>query len=195
MAEAWPQVLAQWITPERTLDGWQERIARVEHQECAHFASLPYVKGVAVIGSVGRGTPWPISDIDILVVADTHRGTDPEPLIRAEEKQRNEQLHAGGIPNDVEAGNWVFLTSDIASAVAADRCAFLQMLDHPHWIGTVVKSSGARVFKDFDGKLRAFLDRCESIIWDDSFIRLWLGRSVDRMRRRLSDAMACLQDN
>ena len=90
----WSQLLASWITAEQTLDGWQQRIANVERQECAYIASLPYVKGVAVIGSVGRGTPWPLSDVDLLVVAECHEGRDPQPLIRVEEKQRNVRLHA-----------------------------------------------------------------------------------------------------
>lgn len=192
MVGAWPQVLAEWITPQLTLNAWEERIASVEEQECAHFASLPYVKGVAVIGSVGRGTPWPLSDIDLLVVAESDGGEDPECLIRAEEENRNATLHAARVPNDVEAGNWVFLASDIASAVAADQDSFLRMLQHPHWTGTVVKSEGARVVRDFDGKLRAFLSRCEAVLWTDDFIHIWLGKSIERMRRRLSNAGSCL---
>ena len=188
MTQAWQELLREWITPELTLDGWQERIALIEQQECAYLASLPYVKGIAVIGSVGRGTPWPISDIDVLVVADRHMETDPEPLIRTVEKQCNERLHANRIPNDVEAGNWVLLSSDVVAAVEADRTTLLKMVDHPHWIGTVVKSNGARVFKDFDGRIRAFLDRCESIIWENDFIHLWLRRTANSIRRSVAEA-------
>jgi predicted nucleotidyltransferase len=195
VAEAWSQLLAEWVSPEIALDGWQERIARVARQECAYLASLPYVKGVAVIGSVGRGTPWPISDVDLLVVAERHAGQDPESLIRAVETQRNARLAAAGIPNDVEAGNWVLLASDVAAAVEADRTAFLQMVDHPHWTGIVVKSSGARVTHDFDGRVRAFLGRCQSILWKEDFVRLWLGRSVENVRRGLADARDLLRRN
>ena len=52
----------------------------------------------------------------------------------------------------------------------------------------MVNSNGARVFKDFDGRIRAFSDRCESIIWEDSFIRLWLGRTVNGIHRNVAEA-------
>ncbi len=41
---------------------------------------LPYVKGVTVIGSVGQGTPWPLSGIDLMIVTDSTE-EDPKELI------------------------------------------------------------------------------------------------------------------
>ncbi len=194
MAVEWRQLLESWITPELTLRDWRERIARVEAQETAHFGSLPYVKGLAVIGSVGRGTPWPISDVDLLVVADFWGGEDPESLIRREEEERIRRLHAAGIPNDVEAGNWVLLTKDVRAAAEADEDALFDMVDHPHWIGIVIKSEGARVALDFDGYVTQFISRCNRILWTDRFVKLWLRQAIDDAEERVEGARRCLRE-
>ena len=141
----WPQLLAALVTHELALDNWRERLRRVEAAEVAHFGGLPYVTGLAVIGSVGRGNPWPVSDLDLLVVADCWKGKDPEELIHAEEERRNKRLHAARIVNDVEAGDWVLLSQDVTGAASADDDAFFLTLAHPHWLGIAIKAHGARV--------------------------------------------------
>ena len=68
MGAEWQPVWPRWLTAELALDEWRERIERVAEEEAAYLAGLPYVSGVAIIGSVGRGSQWPLSDIDLLVV-------------------------------------------------------------------------------------------------------------------------------
>jgi predicted nucleotidyltransferase len=185
----WPQLLAAWITPRLTLRNWHERIGRVEAQETAHFASLPHVRGLAVIGSVGRGTHWPISDVDLLVVAYPWEGKDAENLIRVEEDKRNLQLHAAGIPNEVEAANWVLTPDDIASALNADEDGFFRRLEHPHWLWIVIKSEGARIAYDPEGLVGRFLDRCKVALASERFARLWLGVEIGAQVDRLEQAI------
>ncbi len=174
----WPQILPDWVTPELALSRWRERIDLVSAEETAYLSNLPYVKGVALIGSVGRRDPWPCSDIDLLIIADRWQGQDPERFIRAEETKRNERLQAASIPNVVEAGNWVLLTDDVVEAVDAGEDEFLRKLEHSHWLGVVIKSVGASVAKDFDGQVGRFLDRCNHMFSTDCFIHLWLGRVI-----------------
>ena len=61
---AFVQHYFDWIKPATVLANWRQRLGRVAEEETAYFASLPYVRGVAVIGTVGRGTAWPLSDVD-----------------------------------------------------------------------------------------------------------------------------------
>ena len=56
MGAAWESVWPPWLTVELALAEWRERIERVAAEEAAHLAGLPYVSGVAIIGSVGRGS-------------------------------------------------------------------------------------------------------------------------------------------
>lgn len=185
---AWPQLLPPWVTAELALHDWQARIARVEAQEAAHFAGLPYVRGVAVIGSVGRGTQWPLSDIDLLIVADPVQGADPESFVRAEEEERNRRLHAAGIPNVVEAAGWVLTTSDVQAAVAADEEAFLRILEHPHWLGIVLRVGGPRVAHDPGGATAQLIARCQAAFEDERFLSLWQEMAQRAQRDGLEEA-------
>jgi predicted nucleotidyltransferase len=188
----WPQLLPPWVTAELALHDWQARIARVEVQETAHFAGLPYVRGVAVIGSVGRGTQWPLSDLDLFAMADPWEGEDPEHLLLREETERNRLLRAADVPNDVEIAGWVLTTGDVRAALDADDEAFLRCLDHPHWLGLVLKAEGARVSHDSCGLVAPFFDRCQRARWDDRFLRLWLAHDTAAQRARLEEAAALL---
>jgi predicted nucleotidyltransferase len=194
MTVEWPYLLESWITPELTLRDWRERIARVEAEETAYFASLPYVRGLAVMGSVGRGTQWPLSDLDLLVVADFWEGEDPEWPIRREEAERIERLHAAGIPNDIEAGNWVLTSDDVRAAVDGDEDTFFGLLDHPHWLGVAIKAEGARVTHDFDRYVSRFVERCHQVLWTDRFVKLWLRLAGDDGEERVEGARRCLRD-
>ncbi len=191
---SWPGLHGSWITPESALHDWRDRIARVEAQETAHFANLPYVTGVAVIGSVGRGTQWPLSDLDLLVVADFWEGEDPEWLIRREEEERIRRLHAAGIPNDVEAGNWVLTTDEVRAAMDGDDDTFLKTLDHGHWLGIAIKAEGARVALDFDGYVTRFISRCNRMLWTDRFVKLWLRRAGEDAEERVEGARSRLRN-
>ena len=187
-AGRWPQLLPQWATADAILGGWRERLARVSEEESAHISNLPYVRGVAVIGSVGRGNPWPISDVDMLVMADRWRGRDPEHVLREVEAQRNERILAAGIINEVEASEWVVDSSDVAAASEEDDEAFLRRMAHPHWLGIAYKCPGARVVSDVDGVLSRFVRRCEHSLFEHTFRRHWLRMIIDEAVRDIAAA-------
>ena len=192
MAVEWEAMRWDWVTPELALREWRERIARVAEEEAAHLASLPYVDGVAVIGSVGRGSAWPLSDVDLLVVARFWEGRDPEYPIREVEEERRLRLQGLKIPNDLEAANWVLLTEDVAAAREEQEEAFLRRLEHPHWLGIVIKGQDARVLHDTDGHTAAFVERCDGAFGSAGFRELWLGRVVGDAREELASAEAHL---
>jgi len=194
MAVEWPHLLESGVTPELVLRNWRERIARLEAEETAHFGSLPYVRGLAVIGSVGRGTPFPLSDLDLLVVADLWKGEDPEWPIRREEEERIARLRAAGVPGDIEAGNWVLTPDDVRAAVEGNEDTFFGVLDHPHWLGIAIKSEGARVTHDFDGYVARFVERCNRALWTDRFVKLWLQMAMNDGEERVEGARCYLRD-
>ncbi|HUW83803.1 MAG TPA: hypothetical protein VMZ31_13525 [Phycisphaerae bacterium] len=194
MAMEWPDYPWAELSADAVLDGWRERIARVASEESHHFALLPYVRGVAVIGGVGRGSHWPCSDIDMLIAADAWRGRDPEDLVRAEEHKRNDRLYQQGIPNDIEASGWVVLARDLSEAVTESDDAFFARLEHPHWLGIVIKSAGARATHDFGGCVHAFLDRCNETFYTDRFAQLWLHKVITYCTEQLGIAERHIRD-
>ena len=188
-----PDYLWAGMTAEDVLDGWRERIERVASEESDYLAALPYVKGIAIIGGTGRGTPWPLSDVDMLTVAEFWRERDPEELIRQEEHERNARLARQGIPNDIEPSEWVILAQDLCDAVAESEDAFFSRIEHPHWMGIVIKAERGRVSHDFDGQVQAFLGRCNETFYADRFIELWVRRVITRCSRLLTHAESLIR--
>jgi hypothetical protein len=191
MAVQWPQLLAPEIRPDDVLHDWRARIARLEAQETAHFASLPYVTGLAVMGSVGQGTIWPLSDLDLFVVGDAAAGQAPRDLIRAEEEQRNRLLRAAGLPGGVEAAGWVVTTAEAQAAVEAEEETFFHMLEQrhwPHWWGIVLRLGRARVVHDRTGALTQLVQRCEAALREERFLSLWLDIALRDEHERLAEA-------
>jgi len=185
-----------WVemTAEEILDNWRKRIERVASEESDYLAALPYVKGIAVVGGTGRCTPWPLSDVDMLTVADVWKGRDPEELIRQVERERNACLAKRGIPNDIEPSEWVVLARDLCAAVTESEDAFFSRIEHPHWLGIVIKAQGGRVFHDLGGKLQAFLQRCNDTFHTDRFINLWVDRITTYCGKLLSSAESLIRD-
>ena len=179
MIVKWESMLPDWVTPELALDDWRDRIAKVEAQEAEHLSRLPYVKGVAIIGSVGRNSHWPLSDVDFLVVAGDYEGEDPEALIQKVEAARNQELEAAKVPNEIEAGNWVLDPENLTKEPDGKD---------PHVLGIALKAQGARVLSDNDGQVANFIDKCQGIIFDEPFQGNWMRRDCDSANDKLATA-------
>ena len=107
--EVWDEFRPSWATAQLTLNDWRGRIERVAEQEGEYFRGIPFIRGLAVIGSVGRSDPWPCSDIDLLTVVSDPGDSDIGPLVEAEERKHNAALYAARIPNTVELIHWILL--------------------------------------------------------------------------------------
>ncbi len=102
MAIEWGEPWEEWKTPELILRDWRGRLERLAATEGERFARVPGVMGAAVIGTVPRGTTWPLSDVDILTVVDQRHGAEVEARVCAEETRSNRRLAAEHVPNEVE---------------------------------------------------------------------------------------------
>lgn len=182
-----------WLTPELALREWQSRIDRVAEQESAYFAQLPYVKAMAVIGSVGRGQPWPLSDVDLLVVTDLPGDTDAQEVVRKVEIVRRKRLEDARIPVEVEAYLWAALRlAELAEACEEDDDSFLHRMKHWYWRGIVIKSQGARVVKDTAGCLTRFLERSHEVFCSPRFLDLWLGIELEQASHAMESGMGAM---
>jgi len=198
MSLDWPEELPEWVVPppDIALRNWRVRVARVCEEECAYFARLPYVKGLAVIGSVGRGDPWPLSDIDMLAVAERIEGEHPNAAVRSEEQKRNDRLHAAGIPNDVEASIWTVTPEEIEPALNGDVELFLGKVGELPWAwhGFLMKAHGGKVVVDAAGQVARFIERCGHVLFSNHFLGLARRQTLDDMARRQAEANEQMAD-
>ena len=193
MGAEWESVWSAWLTVELALDEWRERIEGVAAEEAAHLASLPYVQGVAIIGSVGRGSEWPLSDIDLLVMAESPDGRRPSASIREVEAERNGRLRALRIPNEVEAGLWAVLPEIVAAAAECEVDAFVEVYGQWPWLGFPSKLCGGRVVADEDGRLGEFVGRWGDAVFSDRFVEVLAEAMIEEAGRELAQAAALAQ--
>ena len=197
MSLAWPDELPDWVVPppDVALANWRGRIARVTKEETAYLVGLPYVRALAVIGSVGRDDPWPLSDVDMLVVADPVDGQHPCTAVRCEEQRRNERLHRAGIPNDVEASIWTITREEIRTAMTGDAGVLLGKVGRRqwYWMAFVAKACGGTVVTDRERQLARFIERCNQVLASRDFRRRLCLQDAADLEHRKADARRLLE--
>jgi len=187
MAIEWGRPWDEWKTPELILRDWRARLERLAEQEGECFARLPGVLGVALIGTVPRGTAWPLSDVDILTVVEPERGADVESWVCAEEARINRRLAEGSVPNEIEARYWVRREDSLRSANATEGGLF-EFLARPNQAGIAFKAPGGRAVADFEGQVCAFIGRCERVVFGRRFVHLCLDGQIGAETARLAVA-------
>jgi len=187
MAIEWGEPWQQWKTPELILRDWRGRLQRLAEEAGARFAELPGVMGAALIGTVPRGSVWPLSDVDILTVVDQRHGAEIEARVCAEETRINRRLAAERIPNEVEARYWVRRADSFQSANASEDGLF-EFLRRPNQAGIALKVPQGSVLADFEGQVGAFIRRCERIVFGRRFLRFMLEEGVRDITSRLGVA-------
>ena len=188
MSATWGGGYSEWITPELVLTDWRGRIERLAEDEAARAMALPCVRAVAVIGSVGRGSPWPLSDVDLMTLAEPWRGREPHDLVAEHEAERAEALLRARVPNEVELRYWVLRPERAAPEVTGSTKAFVSSVSHPYHMGFVFKAHGGRALHDEDGKLAEFIRACERAVFCTDYLRLWLGNALKEAREALARA-------
>jgi len=178
----------EWIIPETVLDDWRGRVKRLTEDEAGRLLALPWVRAVAVIGSVGRGSQWPLSDVDLMTLAEPWQGRGPNDLLAEHDAERSEALLRARIPNEVETRYWALLPERAAPEVTGQDEAFVRSVGHPYHMGCVLKAQGGRVLHDEGGRLAGFISTCERVIFSPGFLRLWLGNALREAREALARA-------
>jgi predicted nucleotidyltransferase len=196
MAISWSSLLPEWLTPDIALRDWRRRIERVVEQETAYFAGLPYVKGLALTGSTAVGDPWPLSDVDLFVVACPWEGKKPQDLVFAARDQRNERLESLRIPNPVEiCDNMIVSPEQLSAAACNDDECFFRNVEQSAWFGAVRGMvDGGKAVLDPSGELAVFLRRCHQAGVADRLVREGVEGAMATVRESLQAASDMVQD-
>jgi len=155
--------------PDRPLEGARDFVSVFAHlqetllAECRrHYATN--LVSVAVFGSVGRGTPRPDSDIDILIVAE---GLPDGRMRRSRDFETVETAMGSAIRRAAQAGVHTSLAPVFKTPAEAGAGSplFLDMIDD------------ARVLVDRDQFLRQLFDRFRERLTARGARRVWRGNA------------------
>lgn len=122
------------------LSPWRHVLAQRTTQAIDTFSRVPGIIGLILAGSVGRGEPWPLSDIDlILLYNDDHAAI----IMQAVEHQRvallDEWIDEGFGATSLDVGKLRFTRSEVTHILAHPPREATHWLDDARWFHSLDK--------------------------------------------------------
>ncbi|GAB2616146.1 hypothetical protein Aab01nite_28830 [Paractinoplanes abujensis] len=115
---------------------------------------VPGVRGFLIGGSLGRGDPWPMSDIDLLPVYDDPAADDP---VRRGQLEMVDWWAGSGLAQSLDLSWLSFTTAEVRAAMAAGPEALAATITGDRrWFHGIDKAYGGRPSDPADDLLSGF---------------------------------------
>ena len=168
-------------------DRWRQLLDERLHEAITVLGQTPGVHGLIVAGSVGRGEPWPMSDIDLLPVYDD--STDPAESAARLDQRRTTLIDwwaASGRAQTLDVGWLAFTTTEIRDAVAAGPDDAATRITDPRWFHGIDKAYGGHAADPGDELSAAFAAWIAAARFHPAVVTA----RIDIWRRQATDALA-----
>jgi predicted nucleotidyltransferase len=137
------------------LADWERILARRVDEATEAFSTVAGVHGLILAGSVGRGAPWPLSDLDILPIYEESVAA----TARIEIERRRVALLtpwiAEGWWTGLDIGRLAFEPTEVMRAVNGSSLNVAALLTDDRWYHALDKGFGGRALYDPDGLAEA----------------------------------------
>jgi predicted nucleotidyltransferase len=137
---------------------WRDLIEEAMGEAVDALRSVPGLRGLIVGGSVGRGEPWPLSDIDIVPVysADTR-----DAAAAALDRRRSVLVECwgdAGRHRSLDCGWLAFTDAEVRHVTTLPPSAATTLMDDMRWFHGIDKAWHGRSEADPDGVARTLLE-------------------------------------
>ena len=154
---------------------WRELIDERLEEAVSELGAIQGVRGLVLAGSVGRGEPWPLSDIDMLPISADD--VDVEAAVRRVRAVLVDRWSASGRAQCLDISWLRFSEAEVKWAVDADvRCVAERMID-PRWLHGIDKPYGGKGVADPGGIAATFVNWATEIrfhpVLIEARIRQW----------------------
>jgi predicted nucleotidyltransferase len=133
------------------LADWERILARRVDEATEAFATVAGVRGLILAGSVGRGAPWPLSDLDILPIYEENDAA----TARIEIERRRVALLTPWISEGwwtgLDIGRLAFGQAEVVRALNVTSLNVAELLVDDRWYHALDKGFGGRALYDPDG--------------------------------------------
>ncbi|GAA2349827.1 nucleotidyltransferase domain-containing protein [Dactylosporangium salmoneum] len=167
-------------------DRWKQLLEQRLHEAVNVLGQTPGLHGLIVAGSVGRGAPWPMSDIDLLPI---YASADPAESATQLDKRRAELVDwwaASGRAQTLDIGWLAFTTTEIREAIAAGPDHAATRIADPRWFHGIDKAYGGHA-ADPDDELGAAFT---AWIAEARFHPTVVATRINTWRQQATDALA-----
>jgi len=143
---------------------WRQLLEERTEEAVSALGAVPGVRGLVLGGSVGRGEPWPLSDIDILPIS--AEGIDTEAEIEHRRSTLVDWWAASGRAQSLDVGWLRFTGQEVERVIKAGASeAAGRMADH-RWLHGIDKSYGGKGVADPDGLAETFANWATEMRFD-----------------------------
>ena len=151
------------------------------------------VVAIVVAGSLGRGEPWPLSDIDIVPIYADGEEADSSRELSARAEELESAWEAEGIRTDVDVGNIWFTDREAWEAVELPPAQTVPLLGDFRWYHGIDKPYGGRAAWDPTGVARDFLQWVNRIRFSPEIVSAILAQAGRELSESLDQAARKLQ--
>ncbi len=130
---------------------WHRLLEERARQAVDALARVEGVLGLLLAGSIGRGEPWPLSDIDVIPIYEDERAETAAAEVEAERNELLDWWAAEGHCTCLDVGKLRFTRSEAAQATALPPAEAARYLDDPRWFHSLDKGYRGRAAFDPEG--------------------------------------------
>lgn len=141
-------------TRSTTTTRWRQLLDERLAEAISTLSAVPGIRGLVLAGSVGRGEPWPLSDIDILPIST--EGSDTEAQIERCHASLIDWWAASARAQTLDIGWLRFTDREVAHAIGLGAAETAQLMSDRRWLHGTDKAYGGRGVGDPDGLAKAF---------------------------------------
>jgi hypothetical protein len=171
------------------MNRWRELLDERLEEAAASLGAVPGVRGLVLGGSVGRGEPWPLSDIDLLPIVST--GTDAPAEIERRRAVLVDWWAASGRAQTLDVGWLSFSEEEVVRVVGAGASGAAERMSDPRWFHALDKAYGGRGVHDPRGLAGGFARWASATRFDPAVVLARVRVCRDQMlasRERAGDA-------
>lgn len=159
---------------------WRELHAERLEEAVRELGAVPGVRGLVVGGSVGRGEPWPMSDIDIMPISAA--GQDTEDAVGRVQAAMVDWWAASGRAQTLDVSWLRFDDEEVAQAIESDASYAVARVTDRRWFHGIDKCYGGRGAADPDGLADAFARWVTSVRFDPALVAARVGEWKTEVR-------------
>lgn len=175
------------------LADWEAILTRRAEKAIAELSGINGVRGLILAGSLGRGAPWPLSDIDILPIYDEHEAEAARDEIKRRRLVLLQPWIAEGWWTGLDIGRLAFGCSEVSQVLMCAEPEFSVLLTDDRWYHALDKGFGGRALYDTNDLSRSLVAWFTAHRFDQEVVKIRLERDrqeITSAQRQLRECIA-----